>query len=128
MAAPAEAALHVARLRELVRALDDGVPLDADVARWLDRAPWTETERRALRDGMLRQLGDAFGDSRNERALRLGAEVRDYRGAGWPLDRRRGSPFPRTPRRELLFAIFSLDPDPPSSARRLNSILAACNG
>ena len=85
---------------------------------------------RARRDALIRELGATFSARTvNARALRVQAEIRDYASRCWPNDRRRGEPYPRSERRVILYGLFLLDPDPPQSERRLNSILAAevCN-
>jgi hypothetical protein len=144
----------VASLRRLVAAAAAGEPPSAEdvlrlasgVEAYLERAPdgltleaalglaatpggtpWWRAERTAARDAVLRELAAELTGPVATRAQALALLVRRYAGTGWPHDRRRGEPFPRTPERELLFKLFRLDPDPPTSIRRLTDIIAASN-
>jgi hypothetical protein len=142
----------VARLRRLVAAAAAGEPPPPEDAAWLagavqdylDRAPdgvtleqalglatppggtpWWRTECTAARDTVLRELAARLTGTVATRAQALALLVRRYASTGWPHDRRRGAPVPRTLERELLFRLFHLDPDPPTSIRRLSDIITA---
>jgi hypothetical protein len=88
-------------------------------------APWWRAERAAARDAVLRELAAGFSGPVATRAQALALLLRRYAATGWPHDRRRGEPFPRTPERERLFELFHLDPDPPTTIRRLSDLIAA---
>ena len=142
----------VARLRRVIKAADAGEPLPAEDAAWLSSAvrdylnqapaglmleqalglatppggtPWWRTELVAARDTVLRELAAGLAGTVATRAQALALLVRRYASTGWPYDRRRGAPVPRTLERELLFKLFHLDPDPPTSIRRLSDIITA---
>jgi hypothetical protein len=142
----------VARLRRLVASADAGEPLAAEAVTalaaglrtYLDQAPtgvtleqalglatppggtpWWRAERVAARDAVLRDLAAGFAGPVATRAQALALLPRRYAATGWPHDRRRGEPFPCTPERDRLFRLFCLDPDPPTSIRRLSDIIAS---
>jgi hypothetical protein len=117
-----------ARVRAAVEAAI-GRRLLGDEVEFLGRAPWLAREARERRDRLLRELGGLFGGTVNARAARLRSELLHYGGAGWPHDRRRGTAFPPSRRRAMLFELFSLGGEVPQSVRRLTTILAGtvCN-
>jgi hypothetical protein len=140
-----------ARLRRLAAALGTGEPVHPDDAAWVARAlhrylehapdglgleaalglstpaggePWWRTERRAARDDLLRRLAAMLPGNTSGRAQQLQQLLRRYAGTGWRLDSHNGAPSPRSPERELLFRLFTLDPKPPTSLRRLIDIIS----
>lgn len=140
----------VARLRRITRALSAGTaPAEHDCA-WLagsfDRylveapagltieralsldvqpgtAPWHVLERQAQRDELLRRLAAALPGNTRQRVLALQRLLRGYAGVGWRRDCGLRRPAEPGEQRALLFALFTLDPEPPSSERRLTDIL-----
>ena len=57
------------------------------------------------------------------KAAEVGREIAHYAGTCWTRDRARGGPYPDSPRRRLLFDLFTADPTPPSGFRRLFDII-----
>jgi hypothetical protein len=82
-------------------------------------------QRLAGRDDLLRQLALTYQGSCRSRVAQIRAELKDYGSVKWKNDRQRGEPYPASPRRHLMFKIYSLDPDPPVSTSRLNEIIAS---
>jgi hypothetical protein len=144
------AALVAARLRRLVEADEVGEPPPAEDVTWLTArlraylagasagltleqafglatapggCPWWRAERLAARDRTLRRLGATLEGKVTARAHALALKLRDYAGRCWRRDAARGGPFPITTERRLLFEVFTLDPDPPTSVRALIDIL-----
>jgi hypothetical protein len=131
------------RLRRLVPTLAEGDPdaqwLASALARYLGSAPsgldldaavglatppggspWWRAQADAERDQLLRQLAAEFSGSTHARATQLRARLDRYASIAWLRDR-----LNKQPRAEnvLLFRIYSLDPNPPASVRRLTAII-----
>ena len=144
----------VRQLRQVCEALTFGTPISVEETEWLaaclqryldaapagltfdaalglsvtaGSSPWWRTERLAARDAAIRALSRNFAGSANARAVATGKCIRRYQSAAWWCDRRKGSPSSSDRRRELLFTILSLDPDPPTSIRRLVDIIGSSN-
>jgi hypothetical protein len=84
-------------------------------------------QRKADRDELLCELAQTYEGRPKVRAATMARELRDYLGAGWLLDRKRGATFPAKPRRMLMFDICMTDPErpPPTSISRLLTIISA---
>jgi hypothetical protein len=86
-------------------------------------SPWWIEQRRAEPDDAIRRLAATFPGTPSARALATADAIRGYAGVGWRHDRARGGPLTSDARRQLLFAVFKADEDPPSSMRRVYDIL-----
>ena len=143
------------KLRQVCEALTSGTPIGVEETEWLAAclqryleaapagltleaalglsvtaggAPWWRTERLAARDAAIRALSRNFTGSANARAVATGKCIRRYQSAAWWRDRHKASPSSSDQHRELLFTILSLDPDPPTSIRRLVDIIGSSYG
>lgn len=81
--------------------------------------------RWAERDRLLRELAGLYGGGPTARAAEMSRDLRNYASVGWSRDKARGSPWPDSPKRSLMFAVHSADPDrpPPTGIVRLLAIL-----
>ena len=138
----------VVRLRRLAEALAAGLPpepadavpvgrailagLDAgDLDRALGLALGRKgpsprrQERWAERDRLLRELAGHYGGGATARATEMSRDLLHYGSAGWSRDKARGSPWPDSPKRSLMFGAFSADPDrcPPTGISTLIGII-----
>jgi hypothetical protein len=138
----------VVRLRRLAEALVDGRPPERDDAVPVGRAlldyldggdlerrlgladgrpgpGWRCRERLAERDALIRELAGLYQGSPTARGQEMSRDLRHYATAGWLHDKSRGDPWPDTPKRRLMFAIHSTDPDkpPPTGIVRLLAIM-----
>ena len=138
------------QLRRVCEALASGAPIGVEEAEWLTAglrrylnaapagltleaalglsvaaggSPWWRTERLAARDAALRALSRNFAGSANARAVATAECIHRYRSAAWRHDQCKGPPSSSDQHRELLFTVLSLDPDPPTSIRRLLDII-----
>ncbi len=133
----------VSRLRRVASLLEEGDPdqtwLGERLRAWLEGDPdggsleaalgltpgWRQAKRLAERDGLIRALAGTLEGPPTGRAHALAMLLRRYARAGWHHDRRRGQPTAEERQRQLLFDLFSRDPDPPLSVRRLYDIITA---
>ena len=144
MPTPPNAALAaIGRLRRLVPVLAEG----NDDSRWLGAAvehylaaaaagvgldqalglatppggaPWWRAAAEAARDRLIRELASEMPGSTHARAVVVQSRMRRYAGTAWPRDRVAKQ---SSAANAALFAIFSLDPDPPTGIRRLTDII-----
>ena len=86
-------------------------------------SPWWEQDRIGRRDAAIRRLAASFPGSASAKAAEVGREIAHYAGTCWTRDRARGAPYPDSPRRRVLFDLFTADPTPPSGFRRLFDII-----
>jgi hypothetical protein len=139
----------VARLQRIGAALAAGEAPDREDARWLagcfDRyfleaaagvdldaalgltqppgvAAWWHARRHAERDSLLRQAAGQYSGSTNAKAIQLQQRLKRYAATSWPRDR--ASRHPSDDNR-LIFAVFMVDPEPPTGIRRLTDILTS---
>ena len=137
-------------LRRILQALTFGAPMGVEEAEWLavglrrylDAAPtgltleaalglsvtaggspWWRTERLAERDAAIRALSRNFAGCAKARAVATAECIRRYQSAAWRRDQYRGLISSSDRHHELLFTILSIDPDPPTSTRRLVDII-----
>jgi hypothetical protein len=116
-----------AGLRRYLDAAPAGLTLEAALGLSVTAggSPWWRTERLAARDAAIRALSRNFAGSANARAVATGECIRRYQSAAWRCDRHNGFPSSSDRRRELLFTILSLDPNSPTSIRRLVDIIGS---
>lgn len=81
---------------------------------------WWRQQKLAERDDLLRQIGEGLPGKTHARAVALQQLLRRYAATGWPRERQSKQP---TAQNAILFAIFELDPDPPTGIRQLTTIL-----
>jgi hypothetical protein len=78
----------------------------------------------AERDATIRQLAEPLTGSTAEQAHGLVVKLRRYADAAWRIDRNAGRPTVSGRERELLFKLYTLDADPPTSIRHITNIIA----
>lgn len=112
-------------LRRYLEGAAEGARLDRELGLIASpgATPWWERDRLARRDDAIRGLAASFPGSATARAAEVGRDIRHYAGTCWARDRGRGGPYPDSPRRRLLFDLFTADPTPPSGFRRLVDII-----
>jgi hypothetical protein len=120
-----EVAPVAAALCRYIEGAADGARLDRELGLIASpgATPWWERDRLARRDDAIRKLAASFPGSASAKAAEVGREIAHYAGTCWTRDRARGGPYPDSPRRRLLFDLFTADPTPPSGFRRLFDII-----
>ena len=135
-----------ARLKRLAAALASGSPPPSEDAVWLagrlgvylaaegeadldgvlgllpppGGSSWRTLAKHSERDRLIRELGSEMPGSTHARAVVVQSQMRRYAGTAWPRDRVAKQ---SSAANAALFAIFSLDPDPPTGIRRLTDII-----
>lgn len=137
-----------ARLRRLVDLPEAGLPIEEPDARWVapalrgwldgrdlaeglglvDGRPgpgWRYRAHLAGRDELIRELAALYEGPPTARGQGMSRDLRHYATAGWLHDKSRGEPWPDSPKRRLMFAIYSADPHkpPPTGIVRLLAIM-----
>lgn len=137
-----------ARLRRVAAALACGSHPPADDAQWLagrldaylaaeselgldcllglipppGGLSWRSAGRLAERDAAIRELARKIAGRPNAQAHELRSRLDRYAASSWSRDRVSKTP---TATNELLYRIFTLDPNPPRGIRQLTTIITA---
>ena len=86
-------------------------------------SPWWAEEQRASRDAAIRELANTFSGRVSNRAHAAAEAIRHYQGVAWRRDCQYGVQHSTDARRAILFKIFSVGIDVPTSVRQLIKII-----
>jgi hypothetical protein len=82
--------------------------------------PWWQIATHAERDDLLRAIAKTIPGRTHTKAVGVQQRLRRYAGTSWPRDRVSKQPSSVN---ATLFAIFALDPHPPTGIRQLTTII-----